>query len=562
MNIWLLIWTLHRLLPTCLTAQTFFDAEPAIGLSQGELEAIKHDAFFIFNSLLHLLRQWGTTLAPNGFSFTFGTIPAHTLLYHGRKDSSPPASPEWLAFQPQMSLGIMLSNWGETYLRVYSSTRLLKILYIDGMSAALTDTGTLDSQSILLHGKIDTGWGSIWDEYKRAGELCAWAAPLGIEGFVRANAGFELLWCDFQHTTGLELVQTLNVTDWWTLMTGEEIVDPPWGHGPPCSPGGNHSGTPCRLPRWTHRDPSEYFPSWDWLRSATELYAGMGEDRVLLDTSKLITAYGEVGLSHLFTSADMSTHRLVNISEAAVQRYRANIADLSMMKGSGIDWRKIADGLTTRYNQRLPEIGRHLVNGTMNALKTARLVAIGLLMPFVELPANSTHSILTPTNRQRCTRAFTSTIRSAKGQMLSHTEKKLLITIETVHAEICGFVLEFYHAFHDLVPRERSEPPDAQAALTSANHEWKQLAREWHKRLSQLLARLDWKVWRGCRKVCEPNEICYLPVWPLGKRDGQRYPGGPRRPEQPSQFQPVCVDMQWYTSREVHTERSSTTVVQ
>jgi hypothetical protein len=47
----------------------------------------------------------GTTLAPNGFSFTYAVIPAHTPLYHARKTSETPNSPEWFAFDYQMSLG-------------------------------------------------------------------------------------------------------------------------------------------------------------------------------------------------------------------------------------------------------------------------------------------------------------------------------------------------------------------------------------------------------------------------------------------------------------------------
>lgn len=47
-------------------------------------DALERDAFYIFNSVHHLLRQWGNTLSPNGFSFTRGTIPVGTNLYHAR----------------------------------------------------------------------------------------------------------------------------------------------------------------------------------------------------------------------------------------------------------------------------------------------------------------------------------------------------------------------------------------------------------------------------------------------------------------------------------------------
>lgn len=47
-------------------------------------DAVERHAFFVFNSIHHLLRQWGNTISPNGFSFTRGTIPTGTNLYHAR----------------------------------------------------------------------------------------------------------------------------------------------------------------------------------------------------------------------------------------------------------------------------------------------------------------------------------------------------------------------------------------------------------------------------------------------------------------------------------------------
>lgn len=97
---------------------------------------------------------------------------------------------------------------GETFLRTYLSARTLgPLLYINGMSAALTTTGSLDSQDLL----VGAGRG-IFDEYGRAARLCEWGASFGVEGFVRQNAGFELLWCDW--SAGIELVHNNNVTHW------------------------------------------------------------------------------------------------------------------------------------------------------------------------------------------------------------------------------------------------------------------------------------------------------------------------------------------------------------
>lgn len=58
-------------------------------------------------------------------------------------------------------------------MQTYRVTRPLNILYIDGASAALTFSGTVDSQDVLLHGKVTSlHWRVLYDEVTRAHELC------------------------------------------------------------------------------------------------------------------------------------------------------------------------------------------------------------------------------------------------------------------------------------------------------------------------------------------------------------------------------------------------------
>lgn len=64
--------------------------------------ALERDAFYIFNSVHHLLRQWGNTYMPNGFSFTKGWIPVGTNLYHARLVSSNPPKSSAVGCHPQV----------------------------------------------------------------------------------------------------------------------------------------------------------------------------------------------------------------------------------------------------------------------------------------------------------------------------------------------------------------------------------------------------------------------------------------------------------------------------
>ncbi|KAG9074850.1 hypothetical protein FS749_013534 [Ceratobasidium sp. UAMH 11750] len=179
--------------------------------------AVKRDSFLIFNEVNSLLRQWGNALAPNGFSVTLASVPSNTLLYHARTDANEPSSPEWFAFDAEMSYGIYGGRKNTSvYLRTYRTISTLgPLLYFNGLSATLMGS-TLDTQDILAPPPPSNSTPTPpnpFGDYARAKRLCLWARERGIEGFVRTNAGFELIWCNMQDKR-VKLVQNVNVTKW------------------------------------------------------------------------------------------------------------------------------------------------------------------------------------------------------------------------------------------------------------------------------------------------------------------------------------------------------------
>ncbi|CAK7241673.1 MAG: hypothetical protein STHCBS139747_003141 [Sporothrix thermara] len=198
----------------------------------------------LFASAYGLFQQWSNTVFPNGHTLAAATIPAYTLLYHGLQadaadaadasfehapardesssDNLSPASPEWVALDVEMAYGIMGSS-RRSWLLTYQTTRAVRVLYVDGESAALMGLGQLDSQMLLLYGNVTgpaqrPGGFGLAAEYDRARGLCAWLANEGLrgrgwgyEGIVRMNAGFEVIWCDFL-SDSLRLLSRLNVT--------------------------------------------------------------------------------------------------------------------------------------------------------------------------------------------------------------------------------------------------------------------------------------------------------------------------------------------------------------
>ncbi|KAK1993813.1 hypothetical protein LX36DRAFT_615254 [Colletotrichum falcatum] len=177
----------------------------------------------LFASTYGLLQQWSNTVFPNGHTMAAVEVPAFTLFYHGRMDEEGPPSPEWLAFDIEMAYGIMGST-RQSFMLTYQTTRPVKALYFDGESATLMGLGQLDTQMLHLYGNVsgpgdgDGRWHGLQPEYDRAMGLCDWLLERGlrgdgwgIEGVVRMNAGFEMIWCSFGGDS-LRLVSKTNVT--------------------------------------------------------------------------------------------------------------------------------------------------------------------------------------------------------------------------------------------------------------------------------------------------------------------------------------------------------------
>src|SRR5437588_10166304 len=92
----------------------------------------------------------------------------------------------------------------------YQSVTPIGCLYFNGMSAVLMGTGQLDSQMVFLYGNTTRLSQSeparpgpdLFGELGGAQRLCQWVRNTdlgglgwGVEGMVRMNAGFAMIWC-------------------------------------------------------------------------------------------------------------------------------------------------------------------------------------------------------------------------------------------------------------------------------------------------------------------------------------------------------------------------------
>ena len=61
--------------------------------------------------------------------------------------------------------------------------RELRLVIFDGLSAAKTTEGTMDSQDIIAWGRLRPD--KHYSELERIEALCEWGRPLGLDGFFR-----------------------------------------------------------------------------------------------------------------------------------------------------------------------------------------------------------------------------------------------------------------------------------------------------------------------------------------------------------------------------------------
>ena len=123
----------------------------------------------------------------------------------------------------------------------------------------------------------------LWDEYDRAQRLCKWihengagGLGYGIEGIVRMNTGFELIWCNFSNPS-LQLVYRVNVSvpllEYNRTSTFSQNSESSHYHSPTVAfkPSMNLTA-----PEWENDWEHEPFiasQEWDWLSSASRSYS-------------------------------------------------------------------------------------------------------------------------------------------------------------------------------------------------------------------------------------------------------------------------------------------------
>ncbi|KZT74014.1 hypothetical protein DAEQUDRAFT_734889 [Daedalea quercina L-15889] len=580
--------TVTLLLGVALAAQQPF-LEPYQALDDTELPD-NSSAPYIFNSLSGLLQQWPNTYHPNGHTIVSGTIEPFTLLYHARRDPDIPDAEEWFAFDPEMSYGIM-GGRGLTFMLTYQTVRPARVIYFDGMSAALSDSGWLDTQEIILSGKSKGGngpmeGGGVFGEDRRLKELCKWARKFDVEGIVRMNAGFELMWCNFQ-SPSLQPISYLNVTapgtPYWNSSDSPRWPGGP-GRGPGRDPGRRMENNlaPAEPP---NKDPprrgpgrggpfsglpspfaSTSFP--EWLRAATVRNLSP-QPHITLDYASLVTFYNPRYQSLVrarTTQKSMREHRAwPNISDedaAAVVQEVEEVLSRPAGEGSGMNWNLLARDIVGEWAGRTAQFREFLGNaskdGNLNATEATlavRRLAYSPLNPFMDTTTTSNSTAWTsffdarPTfiglpdipmlsantsALERCKYAATSAMHNPRVPLTAQ-ERLLRTGVETVLGRVCS---DYGSIFVESMDADEHAPVEVTKALVA----------NWESRIVALMEWLDWTEWLRCDEVCASDSICSMPLWPvtmwMGIGGGMpRRPGDRRAGDDPEAWQPRCMPL-------------------
>ncbi|OQV02427.1 hypothetical protein CLAIMM_07628 [Cladophialophora immunda] len=403
------------------------------------------------------MRQWGSSFHHNGMSLFPALIPAGTQFYHGNPNKEPVQGLEWLAFEPEHAINFarkfhrppkgvppprgkeveyatgphfrnakhdtsFSAPKGEQaslnpppkshdrgpdrppvdpgWLHTYRTKEITPLLYIDGTSAGKCDKGTLDSQDILLLNATSEDGGMAW-ERQRADGLCKLANERWhgkIKGFIRMEAGFEIIMCSFSDS--LDFVQSVRAGP---FSPDEAVSDT------------NEKGFGWEV--------------WKWIKFVAARYDGIGGGRVKLDYDHFVSAY-TYDLDLFQGETDLP--RLENLSASALEKVREDVDRMvesfdpvsTLDDKSSVNWQGIADMVVERYAGLL----KYLVGGTLTSAEDLFEELELNLRVFVDSDARNTTAEV-----NRCVAQFNPvggyTTNSIAGRSIRSVTKKICETL-------------------------------------------------------------------------------------------------------------------------------------
>ena len=350
-----------------------------------------------------------------------------------------------------------VGSWVHTYI----AGRDLRLIYVDGMSAAKTNNGTQSTQDrIFLNDTFHES--QVTNEIERAKEMCriireTWDDRL--DGILRMEAGFEIILCSFERD--LEFIRAVR-------MKPEKI---------PLSSLDNDDGYGYW---WANKTIGQIFPdTGSWVKAITARYHGIGGNRVRLNYNNFVTAFTH-DLDIFGGESKKYRPRLEHLDSSLLEPVRQELNTLVMTHDASeisFDWQAVADMIIERYSHTL----KYLASGVPNETQVRE--AIGrLLQPFIEY-----HGRNVTLEAERCKTQFIPFSAPMQGTAA--------LTVRAVAEDICWTLLEAWEA-------------DYKTTMG---------------KITDLVEYLSWSTWKECIG-CKDNEICMIPIWPMGIEEDYDHP--------------------------------------
>lgn len=291
------------------------------------------------------------------------------------------------------------------YLHFYRASHDLKLVYIDGLSAGKTLKGTLDSQDYILALNKHNCSNMMTCERERAKSLCDLArTDLSgrIDGFVRMEAGFEIILCDFE--AGLKFERAQEVESQYR--------------------------------KGRARNPLGVFRLY---RAVADRFNGIGGERAVIDYASFVSAFDWKFDKALFVKdkalPGQTLPRLGRQKEKDLLGLQSKVFETIARTIRGeleptVNWQAIADMFVQRYAAPL----KHLSENDMSS-KDLKQELRTLLYPFVSDKLNDT-TIVT----DRCIEQFMPIIWSTTlaGRV-----------VHQVASELCGTLIKTLHGLEN-----------------------------------------------------------------------------------------------------------------
>lgn len=455
------------------------------------------NANHIFNAIHSSMRQWSSSLYHNGMSFFLASVPAGTQLYHGGMSPDHVIGIEWLAFEPEHAMlfarmppmgsqpGIPPGRGGHKggrpgrdgpggpggqkplsleppedgepkksgWLQTYVPVRDLRLLYIDGMSAGKTSNGTLDSQNrVLFNDTVHDD--RIMNEFERAKDFCRLSREVWDD---RLDGVLRM-------EAGFEIILCSFERDLHLLREVEVQA--------------NKGGIPRHLPRPGkdhNKTMHEIIPdAGPWMKAITARYHGIGGNRVKLNYDHFVTAY-TYDLDIFGGASKPLRPRLNHIDSTKLEPVRQDLKALIMGHDTdefSFDWQSVTDMVVERYARTLKSlVSADITTNTKQLHDNLKKV----LDPFFDFGGRNI-----TVEAERCATQFI--------PFTAPTQGIAARAVRSIADSICFTLLEAF------------EQPEYETAVS---------------KIQDLVEYLAWTTWKECQG-CAYNEICVIPVWPMG----------------------------------------------